>query len=214
MARKPEGDKRRQILDGAVVVFAQKGYFAARISDIARAAGIADGTTYLYFKNKEDIVVSLFADVLERHLARAIEEIGTARTPREKLLAIARHQLAALSERREVAILFQTELRQWTLLSRISSKELRRYFDLLSKVVEEGQKQGDFRAEIPRNVVVRAFFGALDELVTSWILSPTNYNLVDLAEPMTDLFLGGLAQRRKPQMKPQKSRRTSTGARP
>ena len=208
MARKPEGDKRRQILDGAVVVFAQKGYFAARISDIARAAGIADGTIYLYFKNKEDIVVSLFGDVLERHLARAVEEIARARTPREKLLAIARHQLAALSERRDVAILFQTELRQWTLLSRISSHELRRYFELLSKIVEDGQKRGDFRKEIPRNVVVRAFFGALDELVTSWILSPTHYNLVDLAEPLTDLFLGGLARRLKPQPKRPKPRRT------
>ena len=210
MARKPEGDKRRQILDGAVGVFAQKGYFNARVSDIANAAGVADGTIYLYFKNKEDIVVSLFADVLERHLAKAVEEIAIARTPRAKLLAIARHQLAALSERKEVAILFQTELRQWTLLSRISSKELRRYFELLSKIIEDGQREGAFRPEIPRNVVVRSFFGALDELVTSWILSPTHYNLVDLAEPVTDLFLGGLDVRRKRN----RSTRTPSGARP
>ena len=192
MARKPEGDKRRQILDGAVTVFAQKGYFTSRVSDIANAAGVADGTIYLYFKNKEDIVVSLFADVLERHLARAKEEMANARTPRQKLLAIARHHLAALSERRDVAILFQTELRQSTLLSRISSKELRGYFDLLSKVIQEGQKTGVFKPQIPRSLVVQSFFGALDELVTSWILSPTHYNLVELAEPVTDLFLGGL----------------------
>lgn len=192
MARKPEGDKRRQILDAAVSVFAKKGYFTARVSDIAGSAGVADGTIYLYFKNKEDIVVSLFADVLERHLTRAREEIATARTPRQKLLAIARHHLAALSERRDVAILFQTELRQSTLLSRISSKELRVYFDLLSEVIEEGQTTGAFRSGISRSLVVQSFFGALDELVTSWILSPTHYNLVDLAEPVTDLFLGGL----------------------
>jgi TetR/AcrR family fatty acid metabolism transcriptional regulator len=92
-------------------------------------------------------------------------------------------------------MLFQTELRQATLLKRISSEELRGYFDLLSKVIEEGQKTGVFRPEIPRSLVVRSFFGALDELVTSWILSPTHYNLVDLAEPVTDLFLGGLAPR-------------------
>ena len=192
MARKPEGDKRRQILDAAVTMFTQKGYFTARISDIASSAGVADGTIYLYFKNKEDIIVSLFADVLERHLARAKEEIAGVRTPRQKLLAIASHHLTALSERRDVAILFQTELRQSTLLARISSKELRGYFDLLSKVIEEGQKTGVFRPEIPRSLVVQAFFGALDELVTSWILSPTHYNLVELAEPVTDLFLGGL----------------------
>ena len=192
MARKPEGDKRRQILDAAVAVFAQKGYFTARVSDIASTAGVADGTIYLYFKNKEDVIVSLFADVLERHLARAKEEIARAGTPRQKLLAIARHHLAALSERRDVAILFQTELRQSTLMSRLSSKELRGYFDLLSKVVEDGQQSGAFRPEIPRSLVVQSFFGALDEMVTSWILSPTHYNLVDLAEPVTDLFLGGL----------------------
>jgi len=192
MARKPEGDKRRQILDAAVVVFAQKGYFTARVRDIAASAGVADGTIYLYFKNKEDIIVSLFADVLERHLARAKEEIKGARTPRQKLLAIARHHLTALSERRDVAVLFQTELRQRALLSRISSKELRGYFELLSKVIEEGQETGVFKPAIPRSLVVQSFFGALDELVTSWILSPTHYNLVDLAEPVTDLFLGGL----------------------
>ncbi len=195
MARKPEGDKRRQILDAALIVFAQKGYFTARVSDIAGTAGVADGTIYLYFKNKEDIIASLFAHVIESHMARAKEEIASVRTPRQKLLAIARHQLTALSERRDVAILFQTELRQATLLSRISSKELRGYFDLLSSVIEEGQKTGVFRPEIPRSLVVQSFFGALDGLVTSWILSPTHYNLVDLAEPVTDLFLGGLARR-------------------
>ncbi|MEO5761029.1 MAG: TetR/AcrR family transcriptional regulator C-terminal domain-containing protein [Vicinamibacteria bacterium] len=201
MARKPEGDKRRQILDAAVSVFAQKGYFTARVSDIAGAAGVADGTIYLYFKNKEDIVVSLFADVLERHLARAKEEIASVRTPREKLLAIARHHLAALSERKDVAILFQTELRQSTLLARISSKELRGYFDLLSKVIEEGQKGGVFRPELPRSLVVQSFFGALDEMVTSWILSPTHYDLVDLAAPVTDLFLGGLGSSKRARSK-------------
>ncbi len=195
MARKPEGDKRRQILDAAVSVFARKGYFTARISDIAASAGVADGTIYLYFKNKEDIIASVFAQVIEIHMARAKAEIASVGTPREKLLAIARHQLTALSERRDVAILFQTELRQATLMSRISAKELRGYFDLLSGVVEEGQKQGVFRRDFPRSLVVQAFFGALDELVTAWILSPTHYNLVDLAEPVTELFMGGLAPR-------------------
>jgi TetR/AcrR family fatty acid metabolism transcriptional regulator len=195
MARKPEGDKRRQILEAAVTIFARKGYFTARISDIASAAGVADGTIYLYFKNKEDIIASVFAQVIEIHMTRAKEEIARASTPREKLLAIARHQLTALSERRDVAILFQTELRQAALMSRISARELRAYFDLLTGVIEEGQKQGVFRRDFPRSLVVQSFFGALDELVTAWILSPTHYNLVELAEPVTELFLGGLAVR-------------------
>jgi len=157
MARKPEGDKRRQILDAAVAVFARKGYFTARVSDIATIAGVADGTIYLYFKNKEDIIVSLFSDFLERHLARAKEELANVTTPREKLLAIARHHLAAMSESKDLAILFHTELRQSAFLSRISSNELRGYFDLLSSVVEEGQKNGAFRSEFPRSLAVQAF---------------------------------------------------------
>jgi TetR/AcrR family fatty acid metabolism transcriptional regulator len=187
--------KAPQILDAAVTIFAQKGYFTARISDIASAASVADGTIYLYFKNKEDIIASVFAQVIEIHMTRAKAEIARATTPREKLFAIARHQLTALSERRDVAILFQTELRQATLMSRISARELRAYFDLLSGVIEEGQKQGVFKRDFPRSLVVQSFFGALDELVTAWILSPTHYNLVELAEPVTELFLGGLEVR-------------------
>ena len=137
----------------------------------------------------------MFAQVIEVHMTRAREEIASVKTPREKLLAIARHHLTALSERRDIAILFQTELRQAALMSRISARDLRGYFDLLTGVIEEGQKLGVFRREFPRSLVVQSFFGALDELVTAWILSPTHYNLVDLAEPVTELFLGGLQVR-------------------
>ena len=208
MARKPEGDKRRQILDAAVTVFARRGYFAARVSEIARAASVADGTIYLYFKNKEDIIVSVFADVLRHHLEKAKEEIARAHSPREKLLAIARHHLTALSENRDVAIVFQTELRQSTLLARLNSQELRGYFSLLSGLIEAGQMDGAFRNDIPRNVVVQAFFGALDEMVTAWILAENHYNLVDLAEPVTDLFLGGLGAPAKPINRPVRGGRT------
>ena len=209
MARKPEGDKRRQILDAAVTVFARRGYFAAKVSEIARAAGVADGTIYLYFKNKEDIIVSVFADVLRHHLEKAKQEIARAHTPREKLLAVARHHLTALSENRDVAIVFQTELRQSTLLARLNSQELRGYFGLLSGLIEAGQTDGAFRNDIPRNVVVQAFFGALDEMVTAWILAENHYNLVDLAEPVTDLFLGGLG----PGPPPKSSNRPVRGGR-
>ena len=194
MARKPEGDKRRQILDAALRVFAKKGYYKARVTEIARAAGIADGTVYLYFDSKQDIIVSVFSDVVKRHLENARQEIARASTPREKLLAIARHHLTALSESRDVALVFQTELRQSTLLMRVNSQELGGYFALLSALVEAGQKAGDFRDDIPKGVVVQSFFGALDEMVTAWLLSENHYNLVDLAEPMTDLFLGGLGR--------------------
>jgi TetR/AcrR family fatty acid metabolism transcriptional regulator len=196
MARRPDGEKRRRILDAAATVFARKGYFVCRVSDVAKAAGVADGTIYLYFKNKEDVLLSLFADVLDRHLADAKAEIEGVEGPRDKLLAIARHHLVALSERREVGVLFQTELRQSArLLSKISSEKLKGYFDVLSGVIDEGQRTGAFRPEVDRRIVTRAFFGALDELVTAWIIAEKPYDLVAQAEPLVGLFLNGLAPR-------------------
>lgn len=196
MARRPDGDKRRRILDAAATVFARKGYFVCRVSDVAKAAGVADGTIYLYFRNKEDLLLSLFSDVLDRHLAEARAEIESASGARDKLLAIARHHLVALSERRDVAILFQTELRQSArLLTKISHEKLKGYFDALSGVIEEGQRSGAFRADADRRIVARAFFGALDELVTAWIIAEKPYDLVAQAEPLVALFLNGLSPR-------------------
>lgn len=180
-------------MDAAVTAFARKGYFTCRVSDVAKEAGVADGTIYLYFKNKEDVLVSLFSDVLDRHLKEAKRELTAAPSPQEKLLAIARHHLAALSERRDVAVLFQTELRQSArLLTKISKEKLRGYFEVLAGVFEEGQNAKVFRQDLDRRIVARAFFGALDELVTAWILSEREYDLVPHADALCDLFLNGM----------------------
>ncbi|HSB60979.1 MAG TPA: TetR/AcrR family transcriptional regulator [Vicinamibacteria bacterium] len=194
MPRPRTEDKRKRILEAAVKVFARKGYFAARVSEIARRAGVADGTIYLYFRNKEDILVKLFDEVMAEHVLQARQAVeGLATTP-QRLRAIAERHLRVLGENRDLAVVFQVELRQSTrFMERFTASWLRDYFALLSEVVEQGQRDGSLRADLNRKVATKAFFGALDEMVTSWIIGGKGYDLPQLAAPVVDLFLRGAA---------------------
>ena len=139
MARPRTADKRRRILDAAVSVFARKGYFAARVSDVAKKAGVADGTIYLYFRNKEDILVRLFDEVMSEHVVQAREAVRALPSAPERLRAIAERHLAVLGENRDLAAVFQVELRQSTrFMERFTASWLRDYFELLDEVMEKG----------------------------------------------------------------------------
>jgi TetR/AcrR family fatty acid metabolism transcriptional regulator len=194
MPRTRTDDKRQRILDAAVRVFARKGYFASRVSDVAKAAGIADGTVYLYFKGKDDVLVSLFDEVMSEHVEAGRREVANADGAPAKLLAIARHHLALLGGNRELAVVFQVELRQSTkFMAHFTASWLKDYFDLLQGVIEAGQREGTIRKELRRKVASHAFFGILDEMVTTWVLSPQEYDLPQLAGSAVDLFLHGAA---------------------
>lgn len=197
MARRRSDDKRQRILQAAVKVFARKGYFAAKVAEIARKAGVADGTIYLYFRNKEDILVSLFDEVMAEHIEQGKLELLGARSPAERLRVIAERHLSLLGRNRDLAVVFQVELRQSTkFMQRFSASWLKDYFALLDHAIEDAQHDGTLRDDLPRKLVARAFFGALDEMVTSWILSKKDYDLVQWAAPLIDLFLNGAAQPR------------------
>jgi TetR/AcrR family transcriptional regulator, fatty acid metabolism regulator protein len=194
MPRRRSEDKRRRILQAAVKVFARKGYFAARVSEIARRAGIADGTIYLYFRNKEDILVSLFDEVMAEHVQKAREELQEVEGAPARLQRIAEHHLRVLGADRDLAVVFQVELRQSTkFMERFTASWLQDYFALVSEVIAQGQAEGTLRPELPRKLVTKAFFGVLDEMVTSWIIGRKDYDLARLAEPVADLFLRGAA---------------------
>ena len=194
MARAKAQDKRRRILEAAVSVFARKGYFGARVSDVAKKAGVADGTIYLYFRGKEDVLVRLFDEVMAEHVAKAREAVHALASAPDRLLAIAERHLAVLGENRDLAAVFQVELRQSTrFMERFTASWLRDYFELLDEVIEEGQRDGTLRADVNRKIAAKMLFGALDETVTSWLLSEKKYRLEDLAAPVVDLFLRGAA---------------------
>jgi TetR/AcrR family fatty acid metabolism transcriptional regulator len=196
VARSRSPDKRRRILDAAIGVFARKGYFAARVSDVAKKAGVADGTIYLYFQDKQDILVRLFDEVMSVHVEEAREAVRALASAPERLQAIAERHLAVLGENRDLAVVFQVELRQSTrFMERFTASWLHDYFELLDEVMEQGQRDGTLRADVNRKLAAKMLFGALDETVTSWVLSDKRYALKDLAAPVVDLFLRGAAVR-------------------
>ena len=194
MARKRTNDKRDRILQAAVKVFARSGYFGARVADIAKKARVADGTIYLYFRSKEDILVSLFDEVMAEHIEKGRQELRPVRGVPARLQVIAEHHLRLLGGNRDLAVVFQVELRQSTkFMERFTTSWLQNYLAVISEVIEEGQGNGTLRADLPRMLVTKAFFGALDEMVTSWILSKKHYDLTRDAAPVVDLFLRGAA---------------------
>lgn len=187
-------DKPQQIIEAAVRVFARKGYFNSRVSDIAREAGIAAGTIYLYFKTKEDILITLFQDKMAAFvssLRRAIAGEPDAAAKVRRLVALHFHMLEQDPELAEVV---QVELRQGQKFFRgASAQEIGAYFALIGSVLEEGVAQGRFKSDLPVKVATKMLFGAMDQMATSWVLGKRGYRLVDTAPAVADLFLQGVA---------------------
>ncbi len=191
------GPKRDAILRAAIEVFAERGYFNAQVADVARAARVAAGTVYLYFRSKDDLLISIF----ERSMRDALGEVravdDTARAdPYERLRRFARLHLGRLGRDRNLAIVFQVELRQSTkFMERFSSTLLREYLGLIRSAIADGQADGRFRADISPTVAAKMFFGALDEMATNWILSRRRYSLEADADTVVDLFINGARAR-------------------
>jgi TetR/AcrR family transcriptional regulator, fatty acid metabolism regulator protein len=184
--------KRDAILRAAIDVFAERGYFNAQVADVARAAGIAAGTVYLYFRSKDDLLVSIF----EKTMREAIEDgraiVAPLRDPIERLAAIARVHLERMGRDRSLAVVFQVELRQSTkFMERFSSTLLREYLGVIRAIIVDGQKTGAFRKELNPTLAAKLFFGGLDEMATNWVLSRRKYSLVSEADAIVDVFVGG-----------------------
>lgn len=186
-------DKREAILRAATRVFARNGYFNSKVADIASAAGVADGTVYLYFKSKEEILHSIFDRSVDEAVAAAREQMETLDDPREKLRRIAHLHLERLGADRDLAIVFQVELRGSTkFMEEFSAAGFATYLGLIRSTVEEGQRAGVFRAELNAKVISKILFGALDEMATNWILSKRRYKLPPMADQVLDIFLNGV----------------------
>lgn len=191
--RSPVADKREAILRAAITVFAHNGYFNSKVADIAREAGVADGTVYLYFKSKEEILHSVFDRSVEEALAEAKEKIESISDPREKLRQIAYLHLERLGADRDLAVVFQVELRGSTkFMEEFSAAGFAEYLSLIRSTFEEGQEAGLFRPDLNAKVVSKILFGALDEMATNWILSKRRYKLVSMADQVLDIFLNGV----------------------
>ncbi len=189
-------EKYHRILQAAITVFAEHGYFNSRVSDIAKKAKVADGTIYLYFKNKEQILMAALDSAFDSFMETAQHELATISDPREKLRRLAFLHLDRLGANRGLAMVVQTELRQSSkFLTDFSHRHMVAYFDLVRGIVREGQAAGHFRAEISDRIAVNCFFGSLDSLVTSWLLSEHEYQLAASTDGVVQLILAGLERR-------------------
>ena len=185
--------KYQRILDAAVAVFAERGFFVSRISDIADRADVADGTVYLYFKNKDEILASAINTAFDGFMSRARTELEKLSSPTERLRRLAYLHLEALGSNRNLAVVFQMELRQSTRsLSEFSHQHLVEYFKLVRQAISDGQASGEFRADMPEKIAANCFFGAIDEMVTSWVLSEKDYSLANATDPLLDILLSGM----------------------
>ena len=192
--RPEKTDKRDAILRAAIDTFAARGFFNAQVADVARAAGVAAGTVYLYFRGKDDLLISIFEKTMKEAIAEGRRSVAPIDDPVARLREIARLHLDRLSRDRSLAIVFQIELRQSTkFMEQFSATYVREYLGLIRDVIVEGQVAGVFRSNINATLASKLFFGGLDEMATNWILSRRRYSLVNEADAIVDLFVGGVA---------------------
>jgi TetR/AcrR family fatty acid metabolism transcriptional regulator len=189
------GDKRDRILDAAVKVFARTGFHATRVSEVAKAAGVADGTIYLYFASKEELLVSLFEDRVRKLLVHMTKELPKEKDAPARLRAIIDLQLGLLEEERELAEVITVILRQSTrVMKELAAPHFTAYLDAIAKVIAEGQAAGQFRADISPNIAARAIFGALDGITLTWALGKAEHGALGRAAgQLADILLRGLA---------------------
>ena len=190
-------DKYQRILDAAIEVIAAHGFFHSRVAEIADRAGVADGTIYLYFKNKDELLMAAIDSAFHRFIQRARAALAQIPDPKEKLRRMAFLHLEGLGSNRSLAIVFQTELRHsLKFLGQFSHNLLVEYFDLIKSVVREGQEAGAFRTDISVTMAAHCFFGSLDEIVTTWILSDHDkdhdYHLSSLTDSVVSIILKGV----------------------
>jgi TetR/AcrR family transcriptional regulator, fatty acid metabolism regulator protein len=190
--RTEKTDKREALLRAAIETFAATGYFNAQVADVARTAGVAAGTVYLYFRGKEDLLISIFDMTMKEAIAEGKAQIALTADPMAQLRAIARLHLDRMSRDRALAVVFQVELRQSTkFMERFSATHLREYLGIIRDVIVRGQASQVFRTDVNATLAAKLLFGMLDEMTTNWIVSKRKYSLPAEADAIVDLFVRG-----------------------
>jgi TetR/AcrR family transcriptional regulator, fatty acid metabolism regulator protein len=196
-------DKRERILAAAERIFARHGFFAAKVSDVAKEAGVADGTIYLYFKNKDDLLISLF----ERRMQQVNETLKTAvakhKSPREQLRSFVKAYLQLVHDEPTAAEVLTIELRQSSkFMKEYENPEFADFLRLLGGIIAAAQDKGEIDSSIPAHVAARMIFGMLDELALAWVLAkqpfpaasarPKKFDIVRAADWVITLVTRGL----------------------
>jgi len=194
MSKRKDTEKYYKIIDAATKIFAKKGFHQAKISEIAREAKIADGTIYIYFENKDDILISLFEEQMNAVLDNMVKKISEQNNPIKKLEKFALTHLQLIEQKKNLAEIIQVEIRQSSkFMKEYKNEKFTQYLDLVGKIIQEGQENGVFKKEVIPGVAKRAFFGALDEMSRFWVLSSRKrYDIKTSAKQISEYFLYGI----------------------
>ena len=191
--KKEKNNKYHLILEAAVKVFSRQGFYQSTVAQIAREAGVADGTIYLYFKNKDDILVQFFSYRTKQVFERFRAEVNKSDNSLDKLRNLIRRHLTEFQRDRDMAVVYQVETHQNSRLAEDQIREMSQmYQDLVSEIVETGQQEDSIRKDLYVGLVKRFILGAVDEVINTWLHSDKNYDLVSMADPLVDLFVRGI----------------------
>jgi len=188
--------KFKQIIDAAVIVIAENGYHQAQVSKIAKQAGVADGTIYLYFNNKEDILVSLFEEKMGLFVETIETKLTGVSSAAEKLFTLIENHFSQLAANHHLALVTQLELRQSNKELRLRINEvLKSYLQLVDDIIQTGKESGEFRADLDVRLARQMIFGTIDETVTTWVMNDQKYELVPLASNVHELLISGCGKK-------------------
>ncbi|GGA36229.1 TetR/AcrR family transcriptional regulator [Psychrobacillus lasiicapitis] len=190
---KKDKPKYKQIIDAAIIVIAENGYHQSQVSKIAKQAGVADGTIYLYFKNKEDILISVFEEKMEVFAENLKQIIEIDASASEKLFQMIENHFNVLASDHHLATVTQLELRQSNLALRLRINAiLKNYLVLLDSILKEGIENGEFNEKIDIRLARQMIFGTIDETTTTWVMNEYKYNIIDLTPKVHRLLLNAI----------------------
>jgi len=193
--RKERSDKYYSMLNAAGIVFARLGFYKATISQIAAEAGVADGTIYLYFKNKDDILYQ-FMNYKSGRFFEIMRQAVDGTDPADlKLRKLIRCHLKEFQNDRDMAVIFQSEVRYRRDVAPHIKDISKIYFDLLTEIIEQGQNDGILRQNLFMGLVKRFVLGAVEGVINTWVAAEGKYDLASMADPLVDLYLGGIEAR-------------------
>ena len=189
---KDKSEKYHHILKSAGTVFAEFGFHKATISQVAARAGVADGTLYLYFKNKDDILYQFISFKTEQVFQKMHAAVRNGKTAEEKLRFLIHCHLEEFQNDKHMAIIFQSEVRYLRDIQTQIKDISKMYLDLLSDIIEQGQIEGSMRQDLFVGLVKRFILGAVEGVTNTWVTADGRYDLVSMADPLVDLYLTGL----------------------
>ena len=189
-----DASKRTRLLKAAIKIFARDGFFKAKVEEIAKMAGVATGTTYLYFKNKDDLLISIFEEEMTPLIEAMKSELEKYTTPRDKILSFITHHFKVVEKNPDLALLLEVELRQSNkFLHDYQGTKYKEYLDLIGDAFSEGQKNGDFRSDVHPSIFKQMVFGAIDQISTNWTLSKSKkVSLRNAAQQIGNVILAGV----------------------